>query len=291
MSSKLWRIIAVTMASAVIVCAGTGCGKKGENQQDSNTTQSSETISTVSSEEKSSAVSEEASTAVSSASSVDSTEVSLQTSLEEADSSTEESAEESVEASAEEPSEEDSAEEPSEMLPTLTSADVIGQWESQSETASMGFTLLENGEAEIQGDEITGSVSGTWEIADGQVKLTVSGEVTVLNPEDGRLVDAEDSSLAFTRKSATDEEQTPLLTPADVQGRWQFQEGDIYMGVNMLEDGTARIEASEFEGFLMGSWVLDGNRVKLMIDDGESVFILRNDQLVEAETGRSFSRT
>ncbi len=304
MKSKIWKVIAVAMAAAMIACVGAGCAKndsksnEGSKTSVASTTDTSKTESktesaegskTESKEESKTESAEESKTESKEESKTESAEESQTESKDESTTeSTEESNTESTESSVEESGE--TSEEGSTDYEAY--ANYFGAWEFNAGSAYVGLILNSDGSA-VYKDASGNSVPARWTVEDGKLCVRAAGGLEKFDYADDKLVDTDNGQPYLHVETLGVDVQTGESSSEDTEayaaffGSWEYDVGGKYVGIIINSDGTAEYKDGSGNS-VSGRWTVEEGKLCVRAAGGLEKFDYADDKLVDADNGLTY---
>lgn len=260
MKSRIWKVLAVAMAAAMIACVGAGCAKN-DNKAESSAASTASTASAASKTESK----DESKTE----SKAESKEESKTESKEESKTeSTEESKEESKEESAEE-SKEESAEESAEAG-DVTVETVAGSYEFNVGGTYIGMVL--NADGTLVYRTVNGvSIPGTWELEGSTVTMHIMGGAENASFEGDKLVNSNGNTLDRVEELAVADDTEGVVTRTATSGTWACSLEDGTLAFTLAEDGTGKFTTVDAEGESAEAecaWAVSGGSLTVETESG-----------------------
>ena len=274
MKTTALKVIAITMITAAVACIGSGC--TGTVNVTDNETSSSVTINfdvdTESKTEQSKSTGSETA----------SKEV---TSKKDTESESSGSKAESKQEKKSESKAESKTESKTEQKVSIDANEIVGEWVYNVGDEYMAMTFAADGTVQAVAAEINNTMHGTWKIDGSQVKVTIYGGDSCYNYIDNTLVNADAPTQVFLKttidyspKNNGDETYFDELV-----GSWEYNVGSKYIGMKLLDNGTAQIESTDFEGTEYGTWSVDGTTVTVVMVTGTTIYNYEDGRLVETD--------
>ena len=292
MKSKVWKLLAVAMAAALIACAGAGCGNKDNKSQQSSTTSAASTTESAASAEESK---KEESKAEESKKEESKTEESKTEESKTEESKTEESSEEPSEESEEE-SEQESEEESEEESPAateITAADVAGCYEYGTGDQYIGFILSDDGNLNYRTSNGY-TMNGKWALEGTKVTMHIAGGAQSVEYQDGKLVDDSGSELTAVESLSVEDNTDNIVLQAATSGTWYRSTDDgVNVSFTLNEDGTGSYIAGAQE--FTATWEVSDGGLTIYVEGGAErlIFGISADEsikFVDPEGTYSFSK-
>ena len=289
LKNTIVKILIASMAVSVLAFAGSGCNNKNDTSNSNSSSAASSASESSADESKTRADNSDTDK-----SDTDKNESSAETEKSEivsSDESKTETSEESTESAPEE-----SIDETPTAADTMTVEMMIGTWEYNVGSAFMGLQLLDNGTAFISAGEIEKTMIGSWDVEDNRLKLTYWGESTYYVLNDGVLFSVESPSQFFTKKSDSTDAEVSEETPSETDtmtvemmiGTWEYNVGSAFMGLQLLDNGTALISAGEIEKTMVGTWAVEDNKLKLTYLGESTYYVLKEGVLFNVDHPSQF---
>ena len=296
MKSKIWKVIAVAMAAAMIACVGAGCAKNDSKSNEGSKTSVASTADTSKTDSKTES-SEESKTESKEESKTESSEESQAESKEESKTeSSEESQTESKEESMTESSEE-SVEESGETSEDVSTdyeaySDYFGSWEFNVGSEYVGLIINSDGSAEYK-DASGNSVPARWTVEDGKLCVRAAGGLQKFDFADDKLVDTDNSHAYFHVDTLGVDKQPEGDTSVDTEayaaffGSWEYDVGGKYVGIIINSDGTAEYKDGSGNS-VSGRWTVEEGKLCVRAAGGLQKFDYADDKLVDADDGLTY---
>ena len=290
MRSKLWKVIAVAMAAAMLACVSAGCAKNESKTQDSSAASvtSTESKADESKADESKADESKADESKADESKADESKPDEST----PDESTEEnSTEESAEGSEEESTEE-SAEDSDVNTADFTAEDIVGNWEFNVGDSYSGLILGEDGSAVAR--YINGfSLGGTWELNDGVIAVKIAGGVQNFTFTDGKLVDNNGLEMLRVESLGVEDKTDEIVAQAAVTGSWVCETENGVVTVKLEEGGTGTYSVGDTT--FTATWEVENGGLNLHVEGGLQRLVVgissdTNIVFVDSETGLPFNQ-
>ena len=276
MSSKIWKVIAVLMAAAMIASVGAGCAGNENGQESSASSASS------SKDESNSETSEESKTKSAEDSKL-SEESKTEVSEESKEDSTEESTEESV-GSTDEVSKDYSG-----------YAAFFGSWEHAVADEYYAFELYENGTGKYR-YKSGNDIDLRWTVEEGKLCLRALGGLETFEYVDGRLKDTENSREYIKVDTLYVDTKTDADTEAETSdysgysaffGSWEYNVGGTYYAFEIYDNGTGkyRYESGNDIDF---RWTVEEGKLCIRVAGGLETFEYVDGKLRDTENPREY---
>ena len=269
MKSKMWKIIAVAMAAAMIACVGAGCAKNDSKSDESSKTSAASTADTSKTESK--------------------TESAEESKTESAEESKAESAEESEAESAEESVEESGESSQEESIDTEAYAALFGSWEFEAGSEYIGLIINSDGSA-VYKDASGNSAPARWTVEEGKLCVRAAGGLQQFEYVDDKLVDTDNSHTYFHVETLGVDKQTEDSASEDVEayaaffGSWEYDAGSKYVGIIINSDGTAEYKDGSGNS-VSGRWTVEEGKLCVRVAGGLQQFEYVDDKLVDVDDG------
>lgn len=123
---------------------------------------------------------------------------------------------------------------------------------------------------------------------------TETGKAAESKTEESKTAASEKSSEQPTENSTEKSlDETPTtadtMTEEMMLGTWEYNVGSSYMGLQLLDNGSAFINANEIDRTMIGTWVVEDNsKLKLTYWGESSYYVLKDGILYSVEHPSQF---
>ncbi len=301
MRSKLWKVIAVAMAAAMLACVSAGCAKNESKTQDSSAAPvtSTESKADESKADESKADESKADESKADESKADESKADESKADESKadeskpdESTPDESTEENSTEESAEGSEEESAEDSDVNTADFTAEDIVGNWEFNVGDSYSGLILGEDGSAVAR--YINGfSLGGTWELNDGVIAVKIAGGVQNFTFADGKLVDNNGLEMLSVESLGVEDKTDEIVAQAAVTGSWVCETENGVVTVKLEEGGTGTYSVGDTT--FTATWEVENGGLDLHVEGGLQRLVVgissdTNIVFVDSETGLPFNQ-
>ena len=306
MRSKLWKVIAVAMAAAMLACVSAGCAKNESKTQDSSAASVTSTESKAeeskadeskadeskADESKADESKEDESKADESKADESKADESKADESKPDESTPDESTEENSTEESAEGSEEESTEDSDVNTADFTAEDIVGNWEFNVGDSYSGLILGEDGSAVAR--YINGfSLGGTWELNDGVIAVKIAGGVQNFTFADGKLVDNNGLEMLRVESLGVEDKTDEIVAQAAVTGSWVCETENGVVTVKLEEGGTGTYSVGDTT--FTATWEVENGGLDLHVEGGLQRLVVgissdTNIVFVDSETGLPFNQ-
>ena len=290
MKSKIWKILAVSMAAALIACVGAGCSKDDSKSEESSAVSAASTADT----SKSESVTESDAESKTESAEESKSESAEESKTESAEESGSESAEESTDESTEESVEESTEASQENSTSNEGYASFFGSWEYDVGGTYTAVVINSDGSA-VYRDSTGNSAPATWTVENGMLCVRAAGGLQRLDYADGTLVDAESGRVYLKVDTLAIDRQTENSSSGDNDGyasffgSWEYDVGGTYTAVVINSDGSA-VYRDNTGNSAPATWTVENGKLCVRAAGGLQRFDIVNDNIVDSDTGRVYLR-
>ena len=308
MKSNFWKVLAVALAAATIVCVGAGCANNDSKGKESSTSSSAssdaskdeskdESGEASKSEESKSESADEDKEKDDEDSKADSDEDDDEDSDEENDEDSEEKDDEDEDS--DEDTDEDTDEDSDEGdTDNETDEKFVGSWECNVGGEYIGITTKSDGSAEYV-DVHGNTAPARWTVEDGYICIRAAGGLQKLSYSDGSLVDVDNyheymsvqTLSVFNSTDSDDEDESENESDEDTDiyiGAWEYNVGSKYSGLIIEADGSA-IYKDESGNSVPGRWTVENGVLCVRAAGGLQQLVYVNGNLESVDTDAVYS--
>lgn len=160
-----------------------------------------------------------------------------------------------------------------------------GQWRRDVGSGYVLMTITDDGKVQLTSPTGQTASEGSWKIEKNKLKVTLDGEDSFYTLKSDTLTDTANSAYVFFKSSDLVSEVSNL--PSKYVGLWHAGSDSNYINITLESDGTVTYVTpdGEEEKTEQGTWVMDGENIKITLESGDSYYTADNDMLINRDNG------